>query len=369
MSALLGCSSMRIGIDCQSFGAGVRHGFTTYLGNLLAALRRRFPDSEFLEWPCRYHAGWRIPHQLWWDQGGIPWRALRGGVDLIHAPAFSGALCRTQPLVLTVHDLLYTRHPEWLPTGRARWYWGTWIPFTARHASAVITPSESTKEDLVTLAGVAPDRVTVVPHAIDPLFSQRPSDETIRACRERYALTGPYLLYVGAIDRRKDWKGLLKAFSQLRKTHPSFSLVIAGHVSGERSDLVQAIKATDVEHAVILAGHVPDDKLPALYGGASVFVYPSWWEGFGLPPLEAMAMGVPVIAYKSSSLPEVIGDAGILLDAPYDPEALAESMDRLIANEELRTGLIERGLHRAATFSWQHAAEATMEVYAGCVRT
>lgn len=360
---------MRIGIDCQSFGAGVRHGFTTYLGNLLAALRRRHPDCEFLEWPCRYHAGWRMPHQLWWDQGRIPWRALRGRVDLIHSPAFSGALCRTQPLVLTVHDLLYTRHPEWLPTGRARWYWGTWIPFTARHASAVIAPSEATKGDLIALAGVSADRVTVVPHAIDPLFSQRPSNEVIRTYRERHGLTDPYVLYVGAIDRRKDWQGLLKAFAQLRRAYPSFRLVIAGHVSGQRSDLTETIRIADVESAVVLAGHVPDQDLPALYAGAALFVYPSWWEGFGLPPLEAMAMGVPVIAYKIASLPEVIGDAGILLDAPYAHEALAEGMEHLIANEALRSELVERGLRRAATFSWERAADQTMTVYARCMRT
>lgn len=360
---------MRIGIDCQAFGAGVRHGFTTYVGNLLAALRRGYPDNEFLEWPCRYHAGWRMPHQLWWDQGRIPWRALRGGVDLIHVPAFSGALCRMQPLVLTVHDLLYTRHPEWLPTARARWYWATWIPFTARHASAVIAPSEATKEDLIALAGIPADRVTVVPHAVDPLFSRRPSTEAIRAYRERHALTDPYVLYVGAIDRRKDWQGLLKAFAHLRRTHPSFRLVIAGHVGGRRSDLTEAIRAADGDHAVVLAGHVPDQDLPALYAGAALFVYPSWWEGFGLPLLEAMAMGVPVIAYKISSLPEVVGDAGILLDAPYAHTALAESMERLITDETLRGELIEKGFRQAAAFSWERAAEQTMTVYAGCVGT
>jgi glycosyltransferase involved in cell wall biosynthesis len=372
-SFVTGCRSMRIGIDCQSFGPGIRHGFTTYLGNLLAALRRHFPECEFQEWSCHYHAGWRIPHQLWWDQGAIPWRAIRGGVDLIHAPAFSGAVCRTQPLVLTVHDLLYTRHPEWLPSGRARWYWGTWIPFTARHASAVIVPSAATKEDLITLAGVAPDRVTVVPHAIDPLFSQRPSNEAIRACRERYALTGPYVLYVGAIDRRKDWKGLLKAFSHLRKTHPSFRLVIAGHVSENRaSDMDEAVRSVDETKTVRLIGHVPDQDLPILYAGAAMFVYPSWWEGFGLPPLEAMAMGVPVIAYNVASLPEVVGDAGILLDVSDTANAhtiLAERMVRLAEDEMLRDELIEKGSRRAATFSWQHAAEQTMAVYQRCTTT
>jgi glycosyltransferase involved in cell wall biosynthesis len=237
---------------------------------------------------------------------------------------------------MTVHDLLYARHPEWLPTRRARWYWATWIPFTARHASAVIAPSEATKQDLISLSGVPADRVIVVPHAVDPLFLRRPSQDTIRAYRERQALTEPYVLYVGAIDRRKDWQGLLKAFAKLLRAFPSFRLVIAGHVSGERSDLTEAIRVADLGRAVVLAGHVPDQDLPALYAGAALFVYPSFWEGFGLPPLEAMAMGVPVIVYKTASLPEVVGDAGILLDAPYAYTSLAESMERLIADETLR---------------------------------
>ena len=357
---------MKIGMDCQAFGAGVRHGFTTYVGNLLAALRRRYPENEFLEWPCRYHAGWRMPHQLLWDQGRIPWRALLGSVDVIHQPAFSGALCRAQPLVLTVHDLLYVRHPEWLPTGRARWYWATWIPLTARHASAVIAPSEATKQDLVSLAGVSPDRVSVVPHAVDPLF-QRPSEQAARAYRERQGLTDPYVLYVGAIDRRKDWTGLLKAFAQLRRTYPSIRLVIAGHVSGQRSDLVEAMHLADLGSAIVLAGHVPDQDLPSLYAGAELFVYPSWWEGFGLPPLEAMAMGVPVVVYKTSSLPEVVGDAGILLDAPYAHTALAEDMERLMADQTARRQMIERGFRQAARFSWSRAAEQTMAVYERCL--
>jgi glycosyltransferase involved in cell wall biosynthesis len=274
-----------------------------------------------------------------------------------------------QPLVLTVHDLLYARHPEWLPTGRARWYWATWIPFTARHASAVIAPSEATKQDLISLAGIPADRVTVVPHAVDPLFLRRPSQDRIRAYRERQALTDPYVLYVGAIDRRKDWRGLLKAFANLLRTFPSFRLVIAGHVSRERSDLTEAVRVADLGSAVVLAGHVPDQDLPALYAGAALFVYPSFWEGFGLPPLEAMAMGVPVIAYKTASLPEVVGDAGILLDAPYAHTKLAESMERLIADKTLRGELIEKGFRQVATFSWERAAEQTMAVYAGCVRT
>lgn len=359
---------MRIGIDCQAFGAGVRHGFTTYLGNLLKALRQRYPSNEFLEWHCAYHKGWRIPHQLWWDQGRIPWRAFRARVDLIHAPAFSGAVCRAQPLVLTVHDLLYARYPDWLPSRRARWYWATWIPYTARHASAVIAPSEATKQDLVSFAGVPAHRIAVVPLAVDPLFSRKPTCEDVQAYRVRQGLTEPYVLYVGAIDRRKDWHGLLRAFGQARARVKSLRLVIAGLVSPGRTHLLEEIRTMGLGNEVDLPGHVADRDLPLLYAGAALFVYPSWWEGFGLPPLEAMAMGVPVIAYRNSSLPEVVGDAAVLLDPPYAPHAFGETMERLVTDDALRADLIAKGHRQAGTFSWQRSAEQTMAVYAGCVR-
>lgn len=166
--------------------------------------------------------------------------------------------------------------------------------------------------------------------------------------------------YVGAIDRRKEWQGLLKGFAHMRRTYPSFRLVIAGHVSGQRSDLTEVIRTADLGSAVVLAGYVPDQDLPALYAGAELFIYPSWWEEFGLPPLEAMAMGVPVIAYKTSSLPEVMGAAGILLDRPYAHTALAESMEPLIAGQTLRSKLIEKRVRQDATFSWERATEQTM---------
>lgn len=358
---------MRIGIDCQAFGAGVRHGFTTYLGNLLKTLRQRYPSTEFLEWHCAYHKGWRIPHQLWWDQGRIPWRAFRERVDLIHAPAFSGAVCRAQPLVLTVMDLLYTRYPEWLPTQRARWYWATWIPLTARHASAVITPSEATKQDLISFAGVPAHRITVVPLAIDPLFSRKPTCEEVQAYRVRQGLTEPYVLYVGAIDRRKDWRGLLQAFGQARARVKSLRLVIAGLVSPGRTHLLEEIQTMGFGNDVEMPGHVADRDLPLLYAGAALFVYPSWWEGFGLPPLEAMAMGVPVITYRNSSLPEVVDDAALLLDPPYDHKLLADAIERLLTDHMFRDELIVRGYRQVRRFDWQQIAEQTMAVYARCV--
>jgi glycosyltransferase involved in cell wall biosynthesis len=238
-------------------------------------------------------------------------------VDILHVPAFSGALVRSCPLVLTVHDLLYIRHPEWLPTPRARWYWGRWIALTARHATAVIVPSEATKRDVVELGGVAPGLVTVVYEAVDPQFLKRPPQAEIDAYKKRLGLDRPYILYVGVIDRRKDLSGLVRAYGQLRSRVKEYRLVIAGHLIKGRSRLPEEIEALGLGEHVLLPGYVPDADLSLLYAGASLFVYPSWLEGVGLPPLEAMAQGVPVVTYRSASLPEVVGDAAILIDPPF----------------------------------------------------
>ena len=270
-------------------------------------------------------------------------------------------------MVLTVHDLMYTRHPEWLPTARSRWYWGTWIPLTARRATAVITPSDYTKRDLVELAHVSPDRVHVIPEAIDQLFLTRPFSEQIRTSASPLVGDAPYLLYVGSVDRRKDWRTLLQAFALLRTSIPEIRLVIVGHIIQGRSDLHKHIQACQVADAVLCTGYVEDDALVKLYAGASIFIYPSWFEGFGLPLLEAMAMGVPVISYRTSSIPEVVGDAAILIDPPFAYEDLAFAMKQVLTDRLFRSGLIENGSRRVKQFSWDRAAEETMAVYERCV--
>lgn len=354
---------MRIGIDCQSLGVGARHGFSTYLSNLLRGLRARYPEHEFIEWPCSQGPWWRLPHQLWRDQVQVPWKAFRDGVDVLHAPAFSGAALRPCPLVMTVHDLMYARHPEWLPTSRSRWYWGRWIPWTARRATAVIAPSESTKRDLVDLAGIASERIHVIPEAVDQHFLKMPLPSEVMGYRARRGLAEPYILYIGIIDRRKDLGGLVRAFSLRRSRLKGRRLVIAGHLIPGRSNLAEEVRKVGLTGEVLLPGYIPDEELPLLYAGADLFVYPSWWEGFGLPPLEAMALGVPVITYRCSSLPEVVGDAAVLIDPPFAADALADAMVRVLEQEPLRVDLIARGARRAGMFSWTKAAEQTMAVY------
>jgi glycosyltransferase involved in cell wall biosynthesis len=358
---------MRIGIDSQALSGGSRHGFSTYVGNLLRALRRRFNEHEVVDWSCAQGSNWRLPHQLWWDQVRVPWRAWSEAVDIIHVPAYSAAVVRRQPLVLTVHDLLYTRHPEWLPTARARWYWGTWIPLTASRATAIITPSEYTKRDLVERTNLSPDKVYVIAEAVDPLFLDRPAEKDVQECVLRHSGGAPYVLYVGSVDGRKDWHTCLQAFAALRKRMAEVRFIVVGHIIPGRSRIHEHIRALNIEDSVSCVGHVTDSELTRLYAGASLFVYPSWFEGFGLPLLEAMAMGVPVISYRTSSIPEVVGDAAVLIDPPFGCEDLTHAMMQVLIDRSTRSGLVERGFCRVKQFSWDRVAEETMAVYERCI--
>jgi glycosyltransferase involved in cell wall biosynthesis len=358
---------VKIAFDCQSLGVGHRHGFATYVWNLIRSLRSQYPSHEVLEFSCPQGPNWRLPNQLWWDQVRFPWRARLSRADVIHVPAFSGAVIHRQPIVLTVHDLMYTKHPEWLPTRRARWYWGTWIPSTARRASAVITPSEYTKRDLVELAKVPPERVHVIAEAVDPLFLGRPATEDVQDCVSRYSGDAPYVLYVGSVDGRKDWLTFMQAFAALRTRVPEVRLVIVGHIISGRSRIHEHIQAFNLTDSVFCIGHVTDSELMQLYAGSSLFVYPSWFEGFGLPLLEAMAMGVPVISYRTSSIPEVVGEAAILIDPPFGYEDLARAMEQVLTNVSYRDALVEKGSRWVKQFSWDRVAEKTMAVYERCL--
>lgn len=354
---------MRIGVDGQCFSVGKRHGFTTYVGSLLDGLRRVTPGLSCVLWEATGRSTWRLPHQVWWDQVSVPAQAVRDRVELIHVPAFSGAILRPCPLVLTVMDLIYTKHPEWLPSRRARWYWGRWIPFTARRATAVIAPSQATKQDLVQLAGIPPSRITVIPLAVDSRFLRRPPAADVLAYRARRGLTDPYILYVGAIDRRKDFEGLLQAFALVRPARKPIRLVIAGHHSPGRSRLPALVAESGYGQDITCLGFIPDQELRLLYAGASLFVYPSREEGFGLPPLEAMAMGVPVISYRTSSLPEVVGNAAILIDPPFTPERLARAIEQVLGDDRVSGTLIARGQARIGQWTWDEIAEQTLGVY------
>lgn len=260
------------------------------------------------------------------------------------------------PIVLTVHDLSFLRHPEWFPANRAAYYRAA-ARRSVKVACRILADSQATARDLETLLDVSPDRIDVVPLGVGPEF--RPADaETVAAVRHQHRLPERFFLYVGTHEPRKNLARLVEAWSQTAGDLPQH-LVLVGRHGWKNKELDAAIAASPHAKRIHRPGHLSHAELPAVLSAADAFVFPSLFEGFGLPPLEAMACGTPVLSSDTSSLPEVTGDAAILVD-PHSVDAIATGLHRVI--DEADT-LRERGLRRAAEFTWERCARATVACY------
>jgi glycosyltransferase involved in cell wall biosynthesis len=265
------------------------------------------------------------------------------------------------PTITTVHDMSVVRHPEWHPDDRVAWYQREFEK-SAAQTTHFICPSAFTKRELVELAGVAPDRVTVIPLAPREPFRPQPP-EKLQEVRGRMSLPDAFLLFVGTLEPRKNVDGLLEAYSRLSASvRRCFPLVLVGAAGWGVRGLWERATRLNVQETVLPLGYVTEGDLAALYTAARGLVWPSWYEGFGLPPLECMACGTPVITSNTSSLPEVVGDAGLMVD-PGDSAALARTIQRIIEDEAAVADLAARGRARAAQFTWQQCAAAHVAVY------
>ena len=303
-----------------------------------------------------------LPGLLTVGQGAIAHLVRRLGLDVVHDPTgvMPLALVRGAARVVTVHDAFpYTcartsTTLDWL-------IYHAWLPRALPAADAVITDSMQSREDIVKHLRVTPERVTVVPLAADRRF--RPvNPATVASVLQAHGVAQPYILYVGALESRKNLPRLLEAYALLRAWSEQWRLVIVGARKWKSSPIFETVARLGLEPFVTFTGYVADDDLPALYAGAGLFAFPSLYEGFGLPVLEAMACGTPVVTSNSSSLPEVAGDAALLVD-PYDVEAIAGAMRQVLEDPALARDLREWGLARAAEFSWERTARETVAVY------
>lgn len=284
------------------------------------------------------------------------------GMDIFHAtdhllPRFVGV--RT---VFTLHDLAFQACPE-THTRLNRTFLRVGMPLFLRAADAIIAVSQWTKSDAVRLYGIPEENITVIAEGVHPRF-QPPQSGAVAAVRAKYGLPQRAVLYVGTIEPRKNLNVLLDAFAILRR-HPEnadLRLVMVGKKGWLYEPFFAHLRELGLDNEVIFPGFVADDDLPALYGAASVFVYPSLFEGFGLPVLEAMACGAPVVCSNASSLPEVAGDAALMV-APHDTAGLAAAMQRVLSDAELRDRLSALGLAQARRFTWEEAARQTAAVY------
>lgn len=301
-----------------------------------------------------------------WEQLLLPPALLARPVDLLHCPAYAVPMASPVPAVVTVHDLSFFRMPETLPPAKAR-YLRLATRYSVRRAAATIAVSEFTRRELGALLGAPSARIHVVHNGVDESFS-RASPEEAAAYRRRAQLPERFLLTVGTHQPRKNLGLLLASYAGLLERTPDAPhLAIAGGHGWGAPELDSLVAELGLEERVLLLGHVDADDLPLLYSAASAFAFPSRYEGFGLPVVEAMACGAPVIASSAASLPEVAGDAAILV-APDDVGGWTDALVRLLEDEAVAAALVQAGYEQASHFSWDRAAEQTMEVYRWVLR-
>ena len=290
----------------------------------------------------------------------VGFNRLVPAVTLFHATEHLLLPLRGVPTVLTVHDLIFRHLPEHHKTLN-RWYLNLTLPLYCLRATHIIAVSQQTRRDLITFYGLPPEKISVIHEAADRRFRPQ-SPENVASARERYRLPERYLLFVSTIEPRKNLTRLLQAFERVHAAGLTDALVIVGKRGWLYGDFFAAVEKSPVRQVVIFPGFVPDADLPAVYAGAQALAFPSLYEGFGLPVLEAMACGAPVVCSNRSSLPEVAGDAALLVD-PLDVDALAAALAQVLSDETLRREMRARGLTQAAQFSWERTARETLAVY------
>jgi glycosyltransferase involved in cell wall biosynthesis len=302
---------------------------------------------------------WRM--LVWLGQlARVGFNRLVPGASLFHATEHLLLPLHGVPTVLTVHDLIFRRYPQHhKPLNR--WYLNATMPLYCRRADHIIAVSEQTKRDVIAAYGAPPEKITVIYEAADERFRPQPP-EVVAEARGRYRLPARYLLFVSTIEPRKNLIRLLAAFERLHAERLTDALVIVGRRGWLYDDFFAVLERSPARQAVIFPGWVDDVDLPAIYAGAQVFAFPSLFEGFGLPVLEAMACGTPVVCSNSSSLPEVGGDAALLVD-PLDVDALTGALDRVLRDPARAADLRASGLAQAARFSWPRAAAETAAIY------
>ncbi|MGE5234923.1 MAG: glycosyltransferase family 4 protein [Acidobacteriota bacterium] len=364
---------VRLGIDARKLAD---FGIGSYLRGLLGELATCdmpgdtvvfvAPESRSLlpELP----PGWRIvevdaPGYSLKEQAALPLAALRAGVRVLHVPHYVVPMLFPGRLVVTIHDIIHVLFPEFLPSNIGFAYARFFIQAAVRRARWVITVSETTARDLRRLFRAPAEHLRVVPHGVDEIFLA-PADERVdEQARARFGVAHPYLLHVGNHKPHKNAEGLLKAYQALvhdgRGEVPPLVMVGGFKPDGE---LAQRSVAMGLGGRVRCLGHVTRPELVALFHGATLFLYPTLYEGFGLPVLEAMACGVPVVAGDIMAVREVAGDAVIRVN-PRDVMDLAGETRRLLEHAELRQQLVDKGRKRAQSFSWRQAAESTLDIY------
>jgi len=363
---------MRVGIDARLVYYS-RAGIGQYILGLVEGLSKIDEENEYVLLQSRKDEAiladranffkksiWTPSHHRL-EQFALPFEIAPLRLDILHSPDFIPPFRRDYKSLITVHDLAFILYPHFLTHESARYYGQ--IDRAVRDADHIIADSQSTRRDIISFLGVAESKITVIYAAASSKYRPIQDEHSLKQIRDKYGLDRPFMLFVSTIEPRKNLPALLRAYRQLLDHYKlEVRLVVAGQrgwFSGEVFALTQTLKLNE---DVLFLGHVPTNDLLLLYNAARVLVHPSFYEGFGLPPLEAMSCGTPTVVANVSSLPEVVGDASLLV-APEDVQGWTVAMWRVLTDESLRSELADKGLKRAQLFSWEKAAQETLKLY------
>ncbi len=358
---------MKVAIDVQTT-VGQKVGMGSYVSNLVRWLKKIDLKNEYRLISPTSASDLNSLRRFFWDQARFPLRSLEARAEIVHQPAFSVPILFPGKKVVTIHDLIVFHFPKNIPLG-SRLYFSRWMTFSYRFADAIIADSNHAKKDIVELLKFAPEKINVIPLAASETF--RPiRDKTLLArIRHRYQTGDQFILHVGTLEPRKNLEFLVRVFADCVRNRPTLAhnLVIAGKAGWYFENLFELTERLGLSDRVRFTGYVRELDLPTLYSAAELFVFPSLYEGFGLPPLEAMASGTPVLVSNNSSLPEVVGRAGLLVET-NNRTVWQKAVEGLLLNRSLRAKMTEAGLKQAARFSWQKTAEKTVDVYSAVAR-
>ncbi len=364
---------MKIGIDIRELERGKMTGIGRFLRNFIAYARRARPHYEFVLYgnqhtatglaggnvqECIRQEGWT----QWWDQILLPQMANADGVDVFLSPYIKGPLRVRCPLVVTIHDLMDLVFPEYGSGAISRWLFKQMAVRVGRRADLVLADSQYSADDIARLLDLQRDKVEVLPIGLEERYKPVLDGVVLAQVQRNYAIDAPYIFYLGNFKPHKNVQALIEVYASLPETvRAEFQLVLGGREDRWRSERKAQAETLGLANRVRFIGQVEEGDMPALFSGAALFVFPSLYEGFGLPPLEAMACGTPVLCSERTSLPEVVGAAGVLFD-PDNKEAWSQALSALLEDSAAREKMAENGLQRAQLFRADALCERQMQL-------
>lgn len=354
---------MKIGIDVQTT-QGQKVGFGFYVENLVKTLQKiDHKNKYFLFKPSpKIQKDLSTPGRWFWDQIRLPKLARKQGVDILHQPCFSVPFFYKGKVIVTAHDIISRLFPQNIPFF-SRIFFSYWMPLSYRKAAKIITISESTKRDLIRVLKIPKDKIEVIYEAAGKEFRPIKHQNKIIEVKSKYGINDDYFLHVGTLEPRKNLSFLIKTYAKALAEDKNLpKLVITGKKGWYYDQLFSLVDGLRLAGKIVFTGYVKEEDIPYLYNGARAFLFPSVYEGFGLPPLEAMACGTPVISSNTSSMPEVIGEAGILISPKNQKQWIREIL-RISKDGKLVKRLSEAGLRQAKKFSWEKCARQTLKIY------